>query len=103
LAAGVTSGCTAALICNPLDLLKVRRTLCPSFEYDVPLKTIPYIKTRMQAQASGANASVGFQHGYSGVSNGLFRVAAEEGITGMYKGLPASMLRLALGSAGQVS
>ena len=56
----------------------------------------------MQAQASGANATVGFQHGYQGVSNGISRMTAEEGLMGMYKGLPASMLRLALGSAGQV-
>ena len=80
-AAGILTGCCGAMVTNPLDLLK----------------------TRMQAQASGENAMVGHQHGYTGVFDGIRRMVTEEGVQGMYKGVSASMLRLALGSAAQLS
>eukprot|EP01062_Namystynia_karyoxenos_P066355 TRINITY_DN60307_c0_g1_i1.p1 TRINITY_DN60307_c0_g1~~TRINITY_DN60307_c0_g1_i1.p1 ORF type:complete len:359 (+),score=108.94 TRINITY_DN60307_c0_g1_i1:82-1077(+) len=80
-AAGLCSGATAAWVANPLDLLKVR----------------------MQAQAAGANAAVGYQHGYRGVADGLRRVAREEGVTGMWKGATASVTRLGAGSASQLT
>ena len=81
LGAGLTVGCAGAMVTNPLDILK----------------------TRMQAQASGANAAVGHQHGYTGVRDGMVRILREERVGGLYKGLSASMLRLALGSASQLS
>jgi solute carrier family 25 protein 34/35 len=81
LAAGVTAGCTAAMIANPLDILKVR----------------------LQAQASGANASVGHQHGYTGIAHGVSKILEKEGIVGLYNGIFPSMLRLALGSASQLT
>lgn len=77
--AGLITGCLGAIVTNPLDLLK----------------------TRLQAQSSIAAA--GYQHGYTGIVDGLCRMAAEEGIASMYKGVSASMLRLALGSAAQLS
>eukprot|EP00937_MAST-01D_sp_MAST-1D-sp2_P006121 g6121.t1 len=80
-AAGLITGCCGALTTNPLDLLKVR----------------------MQAEASGANAAVGHQHGYKGILHGLSSMVGAEGYKGMYKGVSASMLRLALGSAAQLS
>eukprot|EP00966_Prymnesium_polylepis_P285806 6602359-Prymnesium_polylepis.1 len=70
-AAGILTGCCGALVTNPLDLLK----------------------TRMQAQASGDNATVGHQHGYAGVVDGVTRMLREEGVVGMYKVLaPAATL-----------
>eukprot|EP01065_Artemidia_motanka_P004238 TRINITY_DN12028_c0_g1_i1.p1 TRINITY_DN12028_c0_g1~~TRINITY_DN12028_c0_g1_i1.p1 ORF type:complete len:346 (+),score=93.07 TRINITY_DN12028_c0_g1_i1:128-1039(+) len=79
--AGLCSGGTAAWVANPLDLLKVR----------------------MQAQAAGPNALVGYQHGYRGVVDGLTRVAKEEGVAGMWKGATASVARLASGSGSQLT
>ena len=81
IAAGITTGATAALVANPLDIMK----------------------TRMQAQASGANAAVGHQHNFSGVADGFKSLLREEGARGLWKGLPPSVLRLALGSSGQLA
>ena len=81
IAAGITTGSTAALICNPLDIMK----------------------TRMQAQASGKNSAVGYQHSFSGVLNGFKRLLSQEGILGLWKGVSPSVLRLALGSSGQLA
>ena len=61
------------------------------------------MKTRMQAQASGANAAVGHQHAFSGVADGFKSLLREEGARGLWKGLPPSVLRLALGSSGQLA
>jgi solute carrier family 25 protein 34/35 len=69
------------MIANPLDILKVR----------------------LQAQASGANATVGHQHGYNGVMHGAVKILEQEGVAGMYNGIFPSMLRLALGSASQLT
>ena len=80
-AAGVTTGSTAALVCNPLDLMK----------------------TRMQAQASGANASVGYQHKFAGVLDGFSMAVKQDGVLGLWKGLSPSLLRLALGSSAQLA
>jgi len=81
-ATGLFTGCCGALVTNPLDLLK----------------------TRMQAQASASSATAaGHQHGYTGLVDGLTRMVREEGVASVYKGVSASMLRLALGSAAQLS
>ena len=80
-AAGLATGCCGAIVTNPLDLLK----------------------TRMQAQAGGANAAVGHQHGYTGIGDGIQRMLIEEGFASAYKGVTASMMRLALGSAAQLT
>ncbi len=81
IAAGIATGSTAALISNPLDLMK----------------------TRMQAQAAGANTSVGHQHKFSGVVDGFRNLFRNEGIFGLWKGVSPSVLRLALGSSGQLA
>ena len=81
IAAGVTTGSTAALICNPLDLMK----------------------TRMQAQASGKNATVGYQHKFAGVLDGFSTAVREDGVLGLWKGVSPSLLRLALGSSAQLA
>jgi hypothetical protein len=81
IAAGITTGSTAALICNPLDI----------------------IKTRMQAQAYGENANVGYQHPFSGVKDGFKNLLKKEGVLGLWKGVSPSVLRLALGSSGQLA
>ena len=81
IAAGITTGSTAALISNPLDL----------------------IKTRTQAQASGANSSVGFQHRFSGVFGGFRHLLRTEGVLSLWKGVAPSVMRLALGSSGQLA
>jgi solute carrier family 25 protein 34/35 len=81
IAAGITTGSTAALVSNPLDLMK----------------------TRMQAQASGKNAAVGFQHRFSGVAQGFQSLVKNEGVSGLWKGIAPSVLRLALGSSGQLA
>lgn len=78
--AGLITGCLGAIVTNPLDLLK----------------------TRLQAQSHTSTAA-GHQHGYTGIIDGLCRMATEEGLASMYKGISASMLRLALGSAAQLS
>lgn len=81
IAAGITTGSTAALVSNPLDLMK----------------------TRMQAQASGPNASVGYQHSFSGVAHGFRSLFQNEGVLGLWKGISPSVARLALGSSGQLA
>ena len=81
IAAGVTTGCTASLVSNPLDLLK----------------------TRMQAQAAGENAAVGHQHSFNGAIDGFRTAVKEGGVLGLWKGLSPSMLRLALGSSAQLA
>lgn len=77
-AAGIITGCSGALVTNPLDLLK----------------------TRMQA---GGASGAGHQHNYRGVLDGASRMLREEGVAGLYKGVGASMVRLSLGSAAQLS
>ena len=82
IAAGLTSGSIGALCCNPLDLLK----------------------TRTQAYTTNASAVVGHQHDVSGsVVSSLVKIVQREGVLGLWKGTGPSMLRLALGSAGQLS
>eukprot|EP00451_Oxyrrhis_marina_P002639 CAMPEP_0204264298 /NCGR_PEP_ID=MMETSP0468-20130131/8926_1 /ASSEMBLY_ACC=CAM_ASM_000383 /TAXON_ID=2969 /ORGANISM="Oxyrrhis marina" /LENGTH=293 /DNA_ID=CAMNT_0051239159 /DNA_START=44 /DNA_END=925 /DNA_ORIENTATION=+ len=79
--AGLCSGMTAAFASNPLDLLKVR----------------------MQAQAEGANAAVGYQHGHTGFISGQIRIFQEEGVRGAWRGASASVARLGAGSASQLT
>lgn len=68
MAAGMASGAIAALVCNPIELVKTRQ------------------------QAGGAGAST-FQ--YAGPFDGLRQLHASEGLLGMWRGTGVSMLRSA--------
>eukprot|EP00949_MAST-11_sp_MAST-11-sp1_P000378 g378.t1 len=81
IAGGITTGSIASLVANPLDLLK----------------------TRMQSQASGENAQVGHQHRFAGAFDGFRQAIANGGVASLWRGLSASMLRLALGSSAQLA
>jgi solute carrier family 25 protein 34/35 len=70
MAAGMSSGAIAALICNPIEL----------------------VKTRQQAAASSAQATF---H-YNGALDGLRKLYASEGLVGMWRGTSVSMLRSAM-------
>jgi len=69
MAAGMTSGATAALVCNPIEL----------------------VKTRQQAQGSGVSS---FK--YKGPIDGMRQLHAAEGVAGMWRGTPVSMVRSAM-------
>ena len=66
--AGMSSGAIAALICNPIEL----------------------VKTRQQAAAGGAST-----HAYAGPLDGLNKLLAAEGWIGLWRGTGVSMLRSA--------
>lgn len=66
--AGMTSGAIAALVCNPIEL----------------------VKTRQQGSAGG-----GAQFNYSGPIDGLRKLHASEGVAGMWRGTSVSMVRSA--------
>jgi len=70
MAAGMSSGALAALVCNPVEL----------------------VKTRQQAAA----ASGGGAFGYGGPIDGLRQLHATEGILGMWRGTGVSMMRSAM-------
>jgi solute carrier family 25 protein 34/35 len=80
-AAGLLTGACGALITNPLDLLK----------------------TRLQAQAVGVDADISFQHRSMGVHDALRRLLKAEGLRGCFRGIGASITRMSLGSAAQLS
>ena len=81
IAAGITTGSTAALICNPLDIMK----------------------TRMQAQASGKNSAVGYQHSFSGVLNGFKRLFKPGRYPWSVEGRVPIRAVLGNGSSGQLA
>lgn len=58
------------------------------------------IKTRMQAY-SPVNP-IGFQHKYKNLVDGLIRVAREDGVRGLYRGLDAALIRTMAGSSVQL-
>ena len=68
--AGASSGAIAALVCNPIEL----------------------VKTRQQAAAAAGTAS---SFSYKGPLDGISRLYASEGLLGMWRGTPVSMLRSA--------
>ena len=78
--AGAISGTIGAVVANPLYLLK----------------------TRLQAQAASAGLAVGHQFGYDGALDGFRRILASEGVRGLYRGVSAAALRIALGSSLQL-
>lgn len=69
LAAGMSSGAIAALVCNPIELVKTRQ------------------------QAAGAGLS---SFKYNGPLDGLLQLHASEGMAGMWRGTQVSMLRSAM-------
>jgi len=69
LAAGMSSGAIAALVCNPIELVKTRQ------------------------QAAGAGVS---SFKYGGPIDGVRQLLAAEGVAGMWRGTPVSMLRSAM-------
>ncbi len=76
--AGFAGGMVGAMVTSPLSLIKVR------------------------LQAAGSQ--VGRQtYNYRGVIDGLRTVYRSEGMTGLYRGVWASMLRVAVGSAAQMA
>lgn len=68
--AGMSSGATAALVCNPIEL----------------------VKTRQQAAA----ASSGGAFRYGGPIDGMRQLYAVEGLAGMWRGTSVSMMRSAM-------
>lgn len=79
--AGAATGCLAASACSPLYM----------------------IKCRLQSQASGNALSVSTDHGYKGVTDGLYKVFKEQGPAGLYRGVDGFVLRTVVGSAFQLS
>ncbi|ORY00080.1 mitochondrial carrier [Basidiobolus meristosporus CBS 931.73] len=79
---GSICGAMGAVSCNPFELAK----------------------TRLQAavKSSGA-AHVGYQHGYSGLSDALVSVIKRDGIVGLYRGSMMSMARSLVGSGANMS
>lgn len=76
MAAGMSSGALAALICNPIEL----------------------VKTRQQGAAATAAADGGIPaaFNYKGPIDGLRQLLATEGVAGMWRGTSISMMRSAM-------
>jgi len=79
--AGLVASLIGAVASNPFDLLK----------------------TRLQSQALGSNAVVGYQHGYATLRDGFSRILRQEGPLGLWQGTSAAALRQAVGGTTQVT
>ncbi|XP_012558578.2 solute carrier family 25 member 35 isoform X1 [Hydra vulgaris] len=80
MAAGALSGCTGAAVCSPIFM----------------------IKTQLQSKSSSAIA-VGTQHDITNLSSGIISIYREHGVRGLWRGASASMVRVTVGSATQLS
>lgn len=60
------------------------------------------VKTRLQAK-SGASIAVGYQHEIHSMTEGLKKIFAQHGITGLWHGATASIMRVAVGSSVQLT
>mmetsp|Transcript_5620 Transcript_5620/g.13671 ORF Transcript_5620/g.13671 Transcript_5620/m.13671 type:complete len:402 (+) Transcript_5620:26-1231(+) len=69
--AGVTSGLVAALVTNPIEI----------------------VKTRLQAQGVAGKTGVGYQHHYHGVVHAFTSIRHKEGIGTLWQGTEISILR----------
>ena len=77
---GATAGVLGAAIGSPFNLIKTR------------------------LQSSSPHFSTGHQHHYRGMTDAMIRIArSSEGLLGLYNGVPAAVLRTAVGSAVQLS
>lgn len=60
------------------------------------------VKTRLQAASSSSNA-VGDQHSYKGMFDGFSKIISQDGVFGLWRGASASITRVMVGSATQLS
>ena len=60
------------------------------------------IKTHLQSQ-SNEKVAVGFQHRHSGFTAALRFLYLSYGVFGLWQGVTASVLRVGIGSAGQLA
>lgn len=77
-AAGMSGG-SAALLCNPLDLIKVRM------------------------QAAGMRASIADVPNYRGVADATKSIVRQEGFAGLYKGVAPTVTRAMVVAAAQIA
>lgn len=62
------------------------------------------IKCRLQVASNVSHhSSVGHQHRYKGLADGLSQVYRSEGVRGLFRGVMAAIPRLVVGSAGQLA
>eukprot|EP00117_Sycon_ciliatum_P008589 scpid91318/ scgid0798/ Solute carrier family 25 member 34 len=61
------------------------------------------VKIRMQSSCSAPHLTVGMQHHYSNMYIGLRDVYQRQGLAGLWRGAHASVLRVSVGSAAQLS
>jgi solute carrier family 25 protein 34/35 len=61
------------------------------------------IKVRLQNQTSDPRIAVGYQHSYKGAWDAWRHLIRDEGISGLFRGAPVQALRVAAGSAAQLS
>jgi len=78
--AAALSGCTGAVVASPFYLLK----------------------TQLQAQSS-AHIAVGTQHNITSINGALRSIYQQNGVTGLWRGSSAAMVRVTIGSSIQLS
>ncbi|XP_022104222.1 solute carrier family 25 member 35-like [Acanthaster planci] len=79
-AAGAFAGCTGAFISSPFYM----------------------VKTHLQAQSHSVIA-VGYQHQHTSFTAAVLHIFREGGVTGLWRGATAAMVRVSFGSAAQLS
>ncbi|XP_038075693.1 solute carrier family 25 member 35-like [Patiria miniata] len=79
-AAGAVAGCTGAFFGSPFYM----------------------VKTHLQAQSHNVIA-VGYQHTHSSFTTAILHIFREGGVTGLWRGVTAAVVRVSAGSAAQLS
>jgi len=93
------SGMCAAFIGSPFFLVKVRLQIQSKAAIASTVQAAP----GAAAAAAAAPAAVGAQHAYTSAFSGLRSIYAADGLSGLWRGATASMLRVSVGSVVQLS
>jgi solute carrier family 25 protein 34/35 len=105
--AAASSGMIAAFIGSPFFLVKVRLQIQSKQAAAAPLLSAaahtPGAAVLPAATAAALPTAVGAQHAYTSAFGGLRSIYRADGITGLWRGCTASMLRVSVGSTVQLS
>ena len=102
MAVAASVGSFGALLGNPFFLVKVRMQIASNAQA-LAAPSPAVAAGGVAAGGAGVGAPLGVQHHYRGVLHGLTSIVREEGVLGLYRNSQVPMLRVAMGSATQLT
>lgn len=91
------------MVGSPFFLIKVRLQVQSDAPRPIVTNTTVTASPATITTATTHPAPVGHQHHYNGALQGLYTIARNEGLRGLYRGASAAMVRVGIGSGVQLS